>query len=73
MTAALNIVALHDASQRDAAAVLTEAIERDFDTVFVVGIKDGNAHIKASRVISSVQALGAIELLKHNLLDNLSR
>ena len=53
----------------DAKKVLTEACDRDFETVIVIGFKDGNVHIKSSGWKSTASLVGAIELAKHHILN----
>lgn len=55
---------------KDANEVLAEAIEQDFETVVVLGLKNGNVNIRRSAMISRLQLLGAIEEAKHHILEN---
>ena len=55
---------------RDAAELLADAIERDFETVVILGFKDGNVHIQRSAMVSRIGLLGAIEEAKHHILSN---
>ena len=55
---------------RDATDLLNEAIEQNFETVVIVGFKNGTVHIQRSAMISRVSLLGAIEEAKHHILEN---
>lgn len=55
---------------RDANEVLAEAIDANFETVVILGLKDGAIHIKRSAMISRAALLGAIEEAKHHILEN---
>ena len=56
---------------RDATDLLTDAIEQNFETVVIVGFKNGAVHIQRSAMISRVSLLGAIEEAKHHILEDL--
>lgn len=47
---------------------LQEAIDTDFDEVFIVGLKDGNLRTTYSGYKDIEQKLGVLELLKHNMI-----
>lgn len=68
MTAKLELINGH--YTRDASEVLTEAIDADFETVVVLGFKEGAVHIKRSAMLSRTALLGAIEEAKHHILEN---
>ena len=55
---------------RDASEVLADAMGADFETVVVLGFKDGVVHIKRSAMVSRAVLLGAIEEAKHHVLEN---
>ena len=55
---------------RDATDLLADAIEQDFETVVIMGFKNGAVHIQRSAMISRVSLLGAIEEAKHHILEN---
>lgn len=48
--------------------LLTEALETDFEEVFLVGVKDGNMQTRISGYKGLDQKLGLLELLKHNMI-----
>jgi hypothetical protein len=54
---------------RDANGLLEDAITRDFETVVILGFKDGNVHIQRSAMVSRFALLGAIEEAKHHILS----
>ena len=55
---------------RDAAGLLTDAVLQDFETVVIIGLKNGEAYIQRSAMVSRLQLLGAIEEAKHHILNN---
>ena len=55
---------------RDATALLTDAVLMDYETVVIIGLKDGTAHIKFSARVSRQNLLGAIEQAKHHILNS---
>ena len=55
---------------RDAAELLTDAVLKDYETVVIIGLKDGHAHIQCSDKMSRLKLLGAIEQAKHYILSD---
>ena len=55
---------------RDANEVLADAMGADFETVVVLGLKNGAVHIRRSAMVSRAVLLGAIEEAKHHVLEN---
>ena len=55
---------------RDAASLLTDAVLLDFETVVIIGFKDGASHIQCSAYVSKSMLLGAIEQAKHHILNS---
>ena len=55
---------------RDAAGLLTDAVLLDYETVVIIGLKDGAAHIHCSDNLSRLKLLGAIEQAKHHILNS---
>ena len=68
MTAKLELITGH--YTRDAAGLLADAILLDYETVVIIGLKDGAAHINFSRRVSRQNLLGAIEQAKHHILNS---
>lgn len=60
----------NESFQKDACALLEEAIELKFETVVVLGYKDGNVSIKASKWEDTVRLIGALEYAKVFLHNN---
>lgn len=50
--------------------ILAEAAEQNFESVFIVGYRDGDLHIKASGYNSLSKTIGLMEILKHHLINN---
>lgn len=48
---------------------LQNALEQEYDEVFIIGTKDGLLHTTHSGYKDIERKLGALELLKHNLID----
>lgn len=60
---------LPSASEKNGVSkILTEAIETDFEEVFIIGVKDGNMQTRISGYKGLDQKLGLLELLKHNMI-----
>ena len=68
MPAKLELITSH--YTRDAAGLLTDAILLDYETVVIIGLKDGVAHIRFSEHLSRLKLLGAIEQAKFHILNN---
>lgn len=49
--------------------VLHDAIDDNYDEVFVFGLKDGEIHIKHSRIGSTLKTMGALEAAKIGLWE----
>ena len=56
--------------REDATDLLTQAVDQGFETVIILGFKDGLVHIQRSAMVSRLQLLGAIEEAKHHILEN---
>lgn len=50
--------------------VLEEAAEREFETVFVLGLKDRTISVMMSGSTNNLEVLGALEMAKQHLWDN---
>jgi hypothetical protein len=62
---AIKLVTAQDKLKEDVKAVLEDAISREFETVFVIGLKDEQLHITASAFRSRLEITGAlVEALK---------
>jgi len=55
--------------KEDATELLQSAQEQNFDSVVIVGYKNGNIYIQHSKLESAVRVLGAIELAKNKILN----
>lgn len=64
-----NIKLLKSNYEEDANALLIESQAMGFETVVVVGIKDGMSYIRRSRLVSTTQLLGALEEAKWHILS----
>ena len=51
---------------------LKDALDREYDEVFIIGMKDGMLCTTHSGYKSIEQKLGLLELLKHNLIQGAS-
>ena len=51
---------------------LQEALDREYDEVFIIGMKDGMLCTTHSGYKSIEQKLGLLEILKHNLIQGAS-
>lgn len=51
---------------------LQEALAREYDEVFIIGVKNGLLCTTFSGYKNIEQKLGAIELLKHNMIQGAS-
>lgn len=56
----------------DAKELLIEASEKDFESVLIIGLKDGNLQLKNSAHISTVEILGLLRIMEDHLLENIS-
>ena len=54
----------------EAKALLHKAVEKEFETVFIVGIKDKKMCINYSRSLNVVEKIGMLEILKHDWISN---
>ena len=68
MSAKLELINGH--YTRDAAGLLTDAVLKDYETVVIIGLRDGEVHIQRSAMVSRLELLGAIEKAKHHILNN---
>ena len=68
MSAKLELITRH--YTRDAAGLLTDAISFDFETVVIIGLRDGELYIQRSAYVSKSMLLGAIEQAKHHILNS---
>ena len=59
-----------EALKKDARGVLEEGIEKEFDSVCVVGLKNGTVYFHKSRNVDTVRLLGMIEIAKQEIWDN---
>ena len=56
--------------KRHSSEVLDSAISEDFDSVVVVGYKDGSVHISSSNMEDIVKVVGAIEVAKAEVINS---
>lgn len=56
--------------RQNAKFVLNEAINQNFETVIVLGFKDGNISVKSSKWERTISIIGALEYAKHHILEN---
>jgi hypothetical protein len=56
-----------DEEERSANEVLIEAIEAGFESVVVVGYKDGEVQVLPSRIKSLSKLIGSMEIAKDHL------
>jgi len=68
----LKPVPIHEAWIADANELLLEAIESEFESVIVLGYKNGAMHIRKSAAVDFLKLIGALEWAKHRYIDNLS-
>lgn len=54
----------------EAKSILSDAIEEDFETVLVVGIKDGQVYFRCSGSLNSHEKLGLIESAKFDWMNS---
>jgi hypothetical protein len=55
---------------KDAKGILNEAIEEGFETVLVVGIKDGQVYFRCSGCLNTHEKLGLIESAKFDWMNS---
>lgn len=55
--------------KEDVAQVIQSAQEQDFDSVVILGYKNGNIYIQHSKLESAVRIIGALELAKNKILN----
>lgn len=60
----------NESYQKDARDLLEEAIKENFETVIILGFKDGNISAKVSKWERTVTLVGALEYAKHFCLNN---
>lgn len=65
-----NIVEFKTKHDQTVEEVLKEAIDKRFDTVYVLGINATGVHLTHSGTQDILHELGAIEAMKDNLLEN---
>lgn len=59
-----------DRALKDAAELLTGCLGKGYRQVLVLGLRgNGTFEMQASRTLDAIQTLGAIEHLKHHVLD----
>lgn len=68
MTQVVQLVTPVDGIKSDALNLLDEARSKNFETVVIVGYKDGCVSVNSSRSLHFSNLLGAIEIAKHHLL-----
>lgn len=68
MTAVLKV--LPRPLQESVTDILEESKGKGFETVIVLGIKDGSTHIRASRWHSRLEVMGALEYAKHHVWES---
>ena len=56
-------------AKQDAIELLEESIAEDYETVLIMGIKDGQMYLRNSLALSAVQVVGMMELLKIDFWD----
>lgn len=66
MSAAIKLVTARDEVKQDAKQLLTEAIGRDFESVLVIGWKDGKVQFNNSASLDAIKIIGALETAKMN-------
>ncbi len=65
-----NLVSMPRPLERSVETTLEEAKGKDFETVIVLGIKDGRTYINSSRWrLSRMELLGAVEYAKHHIWE----
>ena len=67
----LKPVPIREAWIADANELLHDAIDAEFETVVVLGYKNGRLHVKQSCAVDFAKMLGMLELAKFQLMDNL--
>lgn len=60
-----------DSARANAREVLADALTMDFESVVVVGIRNGQAITCKSKSIDTLQLLGALDLAKHSIFGNI--
>ena len=50
-------------------SVLEEAIEEHFEQVYIIGLKNGKAHFKGSKLDSNMEFIGALEMCKMQIFE----
>ena len=60
----------NESYQKDARELLEEAIAENFETVIILGFKDGNISTKASKWERTIVIVGALEYAKHFVMDH---
>lgn len=58
--------------QHEVKKKLQEALDQEFESVFIIGYKDGLMCTSYSGYKSIEEKLGLLELLKHNLIEGAS-
>ncbi len=66
MSAILKLATQRDQVQQDARALLEESIARDFESVLIVGFKDGKVQFNCSASLDAMKIIGALESAKLN-------
>lgn len=69
MTTDLKLVSKKDYHQ-DAKELLIDAIDMNFETVIILGFKDGTISVKSSKWEKTIALVGALEYAKHHILNN---
>ena len=67
----LKPVPIREAWIADSNELLQDALDAEFDSVIILGYKDGNLHCKQSATIDFVKMIGALEWAKYRLMEGL--
>jgi hypothetical protein len=54
----------------DAADLLESCSKEDFETVLVLGFKDGTIYLRNSAYVNTLEIIGALETAKHMFLES---
>lgn len=65
----MEIVSTCEKLKDDARRLLEEAISKDFESVFVIGMKDGRVFISSSEIRNLTLIIGALEEAKYHVLS----
>jgi hypothetical protein len=53
----------------DAADLLESCIKEDFDSVIILGVKDGVIHLRNSAYVNTFEIIGALEVAKQAFME----